>query len=306
VPLCRPDLCPFPFRAEAIASEGKEKQVYDEVKKALDEGAETLQKLVSYSGCEETIRKAIMTPGPESERAAWKSLVPAVKQLQEFYEYSKQLETVFPMLLVNLCAGDPSASLSSQQALAHLLASVFDFVLRFDDSKMTNPSIQNDFSFYRRSLNRMKASKEANEEDIIKDDLANRMSLFLAYPTPMMKTLTDTTVKFLSEDKTVTKENVVQGLSVMANVCYDMVAKRRFQNTQTNLFCLRAMTGCVIMVDHISDVGAFAKKSAINMKGVITVLKGFTDAPADGLLNAIRFNTVHASEASPQIKALLA
>lgn len=246
-----------------------------------------------------------MSPGPESERAAWKSLVPAVKQLQEFYEYSKQLETVFPMLLANLCAGDPSASLASQQALAHLLASVFDFVLRFDDSKMTNPSIQNDFSFYRRSLNRMKASKEANEEDIIKDDLANRMSLFLAYPTPMMKTLTDTTVKFLSEDKTVTKDNVVTGLAVMANVCHDMVAKRRFQNTQTNLFCLRAMTGCVIMVDHISDTGAFAKKSPINMKGVITVLKGFTDAPVDGLLNALRFNTIHAQEASPQIKALL-
>lgn len=247
-----------------------------------------------------------MSPGPEAEKAAWKSLVPAVKQLQEFYEYSKQLERVFPMLLSNLFAGDIAASLASQQALAHLLGSVLDFVLRFDDSKMTNPAIQNDFSFYRRSLARMKANKDTNEDDIIKDDLANRMSLFLAYPTPMMKTLTDTTVKFLQDDKTVTKDNVVIGLSVMANVCHDMVAKRRFQNTQTNLFCLRAMTGCVILVDHISDVGAFSKKSNVNMKGVITVLKVFTDAPVDGLLNALRFNTVHAQEASPQIKALLA
>jgi hypothetical protein len=29
-------------------------------------------------------------------------------------------------------------------------------VLKFDDLKMTNPAIQNDFSFYRRNISRMK------------------------------------------------------------------------------------------------------------------------------------------------------
>lgn len=115
------------------------------------------------------------------------------------------------------------------QALAKQLADVFDFVLRFDDSKvystpiiiylisspptrgvnvnnqpanhhhpqMVNPAIQNDFSYYRRTLNRMKLSKkDANIK--IRDELANRMSLFFAYPTPMMKVLSETTAKFLS------------------------------------------------------------------------------------------------------------
>jgi hypothetical protein len=48
---------------------------------------------------------------------------------------------------------------------------------------MQNPAIQNDFSYYRRSINKGSRKNEAK----IKDDMANRMSLFFAYPTPMLK-----------------------------------------------------------------------------------------------------------------------
>jgi len=109
--------------------------------------------------------------------------------------------------------------------LAKQLADVFDFVLRFDDAKMVNPAIQNDFSYYRRTLNRMKLSKK-DMNIKIRDELANRMSLFFAYPTPMMKVLSETTVKFLSADTTVPRDNVTVALATMANVCHDMVAKK--------------------------------------------------------------------------------
>src|SRR4051812_42351693 len=110
---------------------------------------------------------------------------------------------------------------------------------------MVNPAIQNDFSYYRRTLNRMKlAKKDMNIK--IRDELANRMSLFFAYPTPMMKVLSDTTVKFLSsvsisinfclfsisltvftKDTTVPRENVTSALATIANVCQDMVFKKK-------------------------------------------------------------------------------
>lgn len=57
-------------------------------------------------------------------------------------------------------------------------------------NKMKNPSIQNDFSYYRRTLSRLKMSAEHKaqlEAAVVKDELANRMSLFYAYPTPMLK-----------------------------------------------------------------------------------------------------------------------
>jgi len=110
--------------------------------------------------------------------------------------------------------------------LAKQLADIFDFALRFDDKKMLNPGIQNDFSYYRRTLSRIKMTNKGAEIKI-KDELANRMSLFFAYPTPMMKVLTDTTVNFLkNEPCPISKPQVIAGFSLMANVCLDMVEKK--------------------------------------------------------------------------------
>eukprot|EP01114_Cavostelium_apophysatum_P010203 TRINITY_DN2369_c0_g1_i1.p1 TRINITY_DN2369_c0_g1~~TRINITY_DN2369_c0_g1_i1.p1 ORF type:complete len:314 (-),score=93.21 TRINITY_DN2369_c0_g1_i1:112-1053(-) len=284
----------------------EEKEIHSTVAAVLDKGPAILEKLFKYDGCEEFIRKAITTPGPETEEAAWNAVLPAVDQLQEFYDFSLELEACFPKLLVALCKNDPKDSLANQQALAKQLADVFDFVLRFDDAKMVNPAIQNDFSYYRRTLNRMKLSKK-DLNIKIRDELANRMSLFFAYPTPMMKVLSETTVKFLSSDTSVPRDNVTEALATMANVCHDMVFKKKFDADNTNMFCLRAMTGAIILYDHLSAQGAFAKKSPINIKGCINVLKGYSQSPTDGLLNALRFTTIHLNdpETPNSIKQLL-
>jgi len=261
----------------------------------LDKSKVILDRLNNYTGCEEYIRKAITTPGPETEEAAWNAVLPAVDQLQEFFDYAMELEIWFPKLLVALCKDSSKNSIQNQQALAKQLADVTDFVLRFDDAKMTNPAIQNDFSYYRRTLNRMKLSKK--EMNIkIRDELANRMSLFFAYPTPMMKVNVDTTTKFISTDTSVSRENVTSSLGTMANVCYSMVANHKFSSDNTNMFCLRAMTGAVILYDQLDPQGAFCKKSPINIRGVINVLKTYTTSPTDGLLNALRFTTLHLND----------
>jgi hypothetical protein len=80
-----------------------------------------------------------LTPICSLYQAAWKSLVPAINLLKEMFEYSRELERVFPLLLAVLCGGNPDESLQTQQALARLLADIFDFALRFDDSKARKP-----------------------------------------------------------------------------------------------------------------------------------------------------------------------
>jgi len=272
-----------------------EKEIHSAVAACLDKAPVILDRLFKYDGCEEFIRKAITTPGEETEEAAWKAVIPAVDQLQEFYDFSLELEAVFPKLLVALCKDEPKEGLTNQQALAKQMTDIFDFVLRFDDAKMVNPAIQNDFSYYRRTLNRMKLSKK----DLpikIRDELANRMSLFFAYPTPMMKVLSETTVKFLSADSSVPRENVTSSLATMANVCQEMVARKKFESDKTNMLCLRAMTGGIILYDHLHPQGAFAKKSPIQIKSCINVLKSYTASPTDGLLNALRFTTIHLND----------
>jgi len=286
----------------------EEKALHQTVGEVLNRGPAILDKLLKYAGCEEFIRKAITTPGAESEDAAWEAVLPAVDQLQQFYEFSIELEQSFPKLLVALCKNDPKSSLSNQQALAKQMADVFDFVLRFDDAKMVNPAIQNDFSYYRRTLNRMKLSKkDANIK--IRDELANRMSLFFAYPTPMMKVLSETTARFLSNVETsVPRENVTTALATMANVCHDMVEQKKFTRDNINMFCLRAMVGSIILYDHVSEQGAFIKKAPISMKVCIHVLKNYKESNTDGLLNALRFTTIHLNDPDTpgSIKQLLA
>jgi len=292
----------------AKPSSEDEKLVYETVAAVLVKGPSILEKLKSYAGCEEAIRKAITTPGAETEEAAWNAVVPAVEQLKEFYDFSLELESCFPKLLVALCKTDPKQNINNQQALAKQMADVFDFVLRFDDLKMVNPAIQNDFSYYRRTLNRKKITKVDNLNITIRDELANRMSLFFAYPTPMMNVVNETTTKFLSQDTSVPRDNVTTALATMANVCQEMIAQKKFQQDATNMFCLRAMTGAVILFDHLHNPGAFSKKSPINIKGCITVLKNYNQpGSTDGLLNALRFTTIHLNdpETPGAIKQLL-
>jgi hypothetical protein len=285
----------------------EEQELHTTVADVLNKSPQILDKLLKYTGCEEFIRKAITNPGPETEDAAWEAVLPAVDQLQQFYDYSMELEQCFPKLLVALCKSDPRAQLSSHKSLAKQLADVFDFVLRFDDAKMVNPAIQNDFSYYRRTLNRMKLSKKDTNIKI-RDELANRMSLFFAYPTPMMKVLSETTAKFLTTDTSVPRENVTSALATLANVCHDMVEGRKFTQEHYNLLSLRAMVGSIILYDHVSEQGAFVKKSPINIKGCISVLKNYQGHNTDGLLNALRFTTIHLNdpETPGAIKQMLA
>ena len=117
-------------------------------------------------------------------------------------------------------------------------------------------------------MNRMKLSKKHHGEITIKDELANRMSLFFAYPTPMMNVINETTSNFLSQNQSVPQDNLTTALALMASVCEDMVTNKRFQKDDTNMFCLRCMTGAIILYDHLHSHGAFSKKSGIPIRGL--------------------------------------
>jgi len=278
----------------AQPSTDEEKKIHAEIHDYLKNAEGILNEIASFRGCDEVIRKAITTPGAETEKAAWDAIVPSVDTLKKFYDFSVDLEQVLPKLLTNLfSSGKADENLDGQQALAKQLADILDFVLRFDDAKMINPAIQNDFSYYRRSL-----SKQKNKVDVkIKDELANRMSLFFAYPTPMLKVITDTTLDLVKKG-TIAKPDVVTGFTFLANICLEMVEGNTFQNQATNLFCLRAMTASIVLVDHIDDVGAFHKKTEIHIKSAIAQLNKFSgdQGSTDCLLNALRFSTVHLNE----------
>eukprot|EP00058_Branchiostoma_floridae_P024414 XP_002609904.1 hypothetical protein BRAFLDRAFT_90713 [Branchiostoma floridae] len=283
-----------------------EHEVHQVVERVLSTSHGLLIELQQYKGADNEIREAISNPSRDDlQEKAWRAVCPSVIKLKKYYEYSTELENVLPQLLQALCSGPytPTQHLERQQALAKQFAEILHFTLKFDDLKMMTPSIQNDFSYYRRTLSRMKMNSQYKDGVgsvfEVSSEVANRMSLFYAEATPMLKTLSEATTRFVSECR---------------HICYKPTCMcsreyyQRFENEETILFCLRVMVGVIILYDHVHPVGAFAKKSGIDMKGCIKVLRDQPASKVEGLLNALRYTTKHLNdESTPKnIRALLA
>ncbi|XP_008584605.1 PREDICTED: protein FAM49B [Galeopterus variegatus] len=281
-----------------------EKEIYNQVNVVLKDAEGILEDLQSYRGAGHEIREAIQHPADEKlQEKAWGAVVPLVGKLKKFYEFSQRLGP---------------CSITTSTAATSLLLTYVHAVTPFKCSLapvhpwMTNPAIQNDFSYYRRTLSRMRINNvPAEGENEVNNELANRMSLFYAEATPMLKTLSDATTKFVSENKNLPIENTTDCLSTMASVCRVMLEtpeyRSRFTNEETVSFCLRVMVGVIILYDHVHPVGAFAKTSKIDMKGCIKVLKDQPPNSVEGLLNALRYTTKHLNDetTSKQIKSML-
>jgi len=278
------------------------KKLYSQVDEAILAQTEPLLDSISkYAGCEEPIRKALNEPGPKNEGAAWEAVSKAVDKLHDFYQLSLQLDQLWPQVLQSVCGVVPLDGVRDHLALTKQLALIFDFVFHFDEAKLINPAIQNDFSYYRRVLSRMKDKKTKMKVD---EELANKMSFFFAYPTPMMKVMIDTTSANKGD-----VPRLIGGLSTIANMCLANIT----HNTATasgnkDILFLCCMTGCIILVDHLRNPeGAFDKKSPIMIRECIALLKTGTQQNTDFLLNSLRFTTLHLNDDTtmPQIKKLL-
>lgn len=137
------------------------------------------------------------------------------------------------VLLEELCSESmkPLEHLETQQALVKQFACVVDYVLKFDDMKMLNPSIQNDFSYYRRTISRLRSPNPAvNSKNSqiaaasdLSSELANKMSLFYANPNPMLRVLSEATRNFVKANPHLPIENITETLGTMAKVCQRMI-----------------------------------------------------------------------------------
>lgn len=268
----------------------KELVVYEQVNQVLQNGQRILAEIDEYKGAQDLARKAMANATKENEDAAFLGLLGCVKSIKMFFDFSKELEHITPILLSTLAepSENKNQSLQDQQALSKQLATLFDFTLQFDQVRMMRPHLSNDFSFYRRLL--PKYGKHPALE--VKEDEANAMALFTAEHIPMMSAIARTTANAVKKD-----EHITDALVTMANCCMRMVKVKKFDNVKTNLLCARAMTGALVLYDHVSPLGAFHKNSPIQVKQCITLLKtNFPDQEA--LLNAIRFSTKHFKDES--------
>ncbi|KND02994.1 uncharacterized protein SPPG_02067 [Spizellomyces punctatus DAOM BR117] len=252
----------IPVNLEGAQPTADEVEIYQYIIQIMQPAPGYLDALKGYIGCQEEIRKAISSPSRETEEAAWAAVCPAVLKLREYYEFALKLEEAFPRLMAFLCTGDVMRNLEVRQATAKQLADVLHFVSLFDELKMGNPNVQNDFSYYRRTLSRMRMANPSQQNVVVPDELANRMSLFYAHATPMTKSLVDATMKLVKENNTVTPDAVTTILSIISGICYNAVIKERAQGAMVH-YCLRVLTVSIILYDHVDPEGAFGKGSKL-------------------------------------------
>uniref|UniRef100_A0A672PUF8 Protein FAM49A-like n=1 Tax=Sinocyclocheilus grahami TaxID=75366 RepID=A0A672PUF8_SINGR len=178
-----------------------EREVWNQVNAVLQESESILSGLQAYKGAGQEIRDAIQNPNDMLlQERAWNSVCPLVIRLKKFYAFSLKLEEALQSLLESLTCPPytPTQHLEREQALAKQFAEILHFTLRFDELKMRIPAIQNDFSYYRRTISRNRLNN-MNLENEVNNEMANRMSLFYAEATPMLKTLSTATTNFVTE-----------------------------------------------------------------------------------------------------------
>ncbi|KAJ6227303.1 hypothetical protein M0813_09884 [Anaeramoeba flamelloides] len=271
----------------------KEIIIYKEASEVLNKATELLEEFEQYVGCGELIRKAISEPNEDNELAAWEAVIPLVEQQYYYYQFYEQIRVLSETLLREICTGETketSNRLVSLQALVKHFVHLLDFVVRFDHIKMEKPEMQNDFSYYRRYVSRKRSELDINDL-VVEDQVCDAMSLTFAYPAPMLKGVIDTVVNFKIKN-VVPEKNLTAGLSSMVNVFYYLLENRKFESEETNLFCLRAMVGTIVIFDHVDEKGTFDKKSPIQIKNCLTLLANF-DPKQQSLINMIKFSTKH-------------
>ncbi|KAI8983019.1 hypothetical protein BDB01DRAFT_792072 [Pilobolus umbonatus] len=260
------------FDLENATPSNSELQIYNKLYALLIiPGPSLLQSLRNYSPASDQIRDAIAKPTPENESKAWDAVSPTIRMLRDIYDYSSNLQNGLPKVLAVLCEGDANKNLEKNQGLAKLFAELLDFVFEFDNLKMRSPTLQNDFSYYRRMLQRGKYSGIHDGDDsmsdlrsaMVEDDQANRISLFIAYPTPMLKCIIDTTTEFVNTNRL--QKTMGDWLAALWATCFNTVSKKRQHNPHVSSFCLKVMVVSIILYDHIDPNGAFYKHSPINV-----------------------------------------
>ncbi|KAI7871573.1 hypothetical protein BDF14DRAFT_1762477 [Spinellus fusiger] len=301
------------FDIETATPSTDELSLYNQLSELLVQpGPRLLQVLGQYTSGSTLIRDAIATPNPENENKAWEAVLPTVDMLRDFYDYAGDLGKGLPRLLDVLCQGNVSKNLEEHQGLTKLLADLLDFVFEFDHLKMRNPTLQNDFSYYRRMLQRGRYSSterlSVNEpvsdlrSAMVEDDRANQISLFIAYPTPMLKCVIDTATEFV--EKKGLQKSMAECLAALWAACFQTVSKKRSLGPDLSAFCLKVMVVSIILYDHIDPNGAFSKGSPINIKNSVKIIQTIhalnipKESSASNLLSALRYNSKHLNDDS--------
>lgn len=263
----------------------------------LSKGREVLHSIETYStGARLFVKQGMEAKDDEARIVAFKGVLPYIAQIKSYYDFSILLASkdVIVAIAENLLAAMVAKDgLEGTKSQIKQLATILDFALRFDQQKMHTPQLLNDFSFYRRTFPRMLATCE--EDIIVRDVEANKIAMFMAHQVPMINCLCEVFQKRFQK-----KAEVIKLLADMANILCRAIM-HGIKDTETKLFCCRAMTGAIVLYDHVDPNGVFWNKSNVQISQCVKVLRN-CDPPQRTLLGTIQYSSRHFKDATTPAK----
>jgi hypothetical protein len=281
---------------ENAAAKDPHSEAHAAVRSTIAEGQSILQSVQSYGkGARAHVGDALASKDMSKKISAFTLALPFIERIAAFSDFAQSLSNMVPGLVDELTAAD---DLEHQQALAKMLADVLSFVVQFDAAKLMAPSIQNDFSFYRRMYSKMIVVEEVAPKMKVTDDEANMISMFIAQPTPMIVSMA-TTLRSMGSRKS---GDILTLLATMANILCSVVMCEKFDRAETNEYCMRAMVGAMVLYDHLdsSSHGAFGPKSRVKTKQCCKLVRGRVE-----FCNMLKYSTKHFNMCSDKVRAYL-
>jgi hypothetical protein len=247
----------------------------------------------SYKGCGELIRQAMQNPSDEAvQLTMFEGMFSNVERIKGFYTLAKSIDDISAKLVRHMIE-----TRSFTPALLKVFAQLLNASLRFDRSKMMHPEIQNDFSQYRRALQKNQRHPGVPVNDIE----ANNVSMFIAQATPVISSLSSTLDNLQRQGK-----DVAKFLADFAHICCAFVMREKAQTPEHAVLALSAMTVAFILYDNISPVGVFGKGSHIDVKTCVGQLRVLSDVENRGILcDALHYSTRSFDKAADGIKRVI-
>lgn len=287
----------------------EEEALYESMHQVLSKAEGFMKEVKEYKSAENLIRKAIQEPTEENSAEAWRTVSPIVGKLRGFFKYAQELDAAMPKILAQLAkspigeSGYPDLS----ECMVKQFCDIVSFAFEFDGIKIRNPSIQNDFAYYKRSITKMQLKPDEIEKLPANHEQAALMSMFYALTNPMLTGLCNATQGLVGKSEYKLDRMLDTMIEVTIRMLENAKTQSKFESPEEMIvYLLRVMTGLIIIYDHVNSNGAFHKKSPVDMKAAINVLKSKKDT--EFLIDAIRYNTKHFNDEGtpPKIKQLLA
>ena len=249
----------------------------------LDESPSLLSDLQCYHGNADVIRNALSNSHDvDLQRESFSALRPNIDTIKKCHLLSIEFSQLVSDMAEEL---ESLQSVKDNITSIQLMSDIFLFAFEFDQLKMLKPEIQNDFSFYRRSLG---TAATTNEVIPVSANDANGVSMWLADSLPMMTSL----CKALKSHPNM--------LVHMAHISFGMLARKVPMTVDDKAKLVKLMVVASIMYDRVCNIpgGVFVSQSPINIKKCIRIMKRDGGSNKEQLAQCIKYSTLHYNDGS--------